>query len=98
MNTRTPRILLLSFGALGLTLGAGAAAARAQSICGSAAALRSGGTTAGGSHTLAEIGYVGACLPLSAPATVNFSVSAHGAFAGGAAPRMNLVVNDAKFG
>src|SRR5687768_7373487 len=98
MNTRTPRILLLSFGALGLTLGAGAAAARAQSISGSAAALRSGGTTAGGSHTLTENGYVGTYLTLSAPATVNFSVSAHGAFAGGAAPRMNLVVNDAKFG
>src|SRR5688572_7702077 len=71
---------------------------RAQSIPGSGAALRTGGTSAGASYTLSENGYVGTYLTLAAPATVNFSVSAHGAAAGGIAPRMNLVVNDSKFG
>ena len=89
-------ILLLSCGAASLMLAP--PLLRAQSISGAAAALRTGGTTAGASYTLTENGYVGTYLTLAAPATVNFAVSAHGAAAGGTAPRMNLVVNDAKTG
>jgi GH35 family endo-1,4-beta-xylanase len=89
------RIILLSCGAASLAL---VAPLRAQSISGAAAALRTGGSTSGTAYTLTENGYVGTYLTLAAPATVNFSVSARGAAVGGTAPRMNLVVNDAKFG
>ena len=75
-----------------------AARTPAQSISGSGAAFRTTGTTAGSTYTLTENGYVGTYLTLAAPTTVDFSLSASGASSGGTAPRMNLVVNDSRFG
>ena len=94
-NVTRRRLRALAGSVVTLALGAHASA---QSIPGSGAAFRTTGTSAGSTYTLTENGYVGTYLTLAAPATVNFSLSASGASSGGAAPRMNLVVNDSKFG
>jgi endo-1,4-beta-xylanase len=77
----------------GLLVGAWADYGAAQSINGSALALRSSGTAGGGNWTLNNNGYVGSYITLDAPADVTISVQASGQSAAAVAPRMNIAID-----
>jgi endo-1,4-beta-xylanase len=77
-----------------LLVGAWADYAAAQSINGSALALRSSGTAGGSNWTLNNNGYVGTYVTLDSPADVTISVQASGQPAAGVPPRMNIAVDD----
>lgn len=73
--------------------------AHAQTVLnGNALALRSIGSASGSDWVLSENGYVGSYITLAAAAEVTIGVQASGAAGGGASPRMNLVVGDARTG
>ena len=74
------------------------AAAQTTTTNGSALALRSTGVIAGNTVRLEQNGYVGTYVTLAAPGSITLSVNAAGQAAGGAAPRMNVVVGDARYG
>lgn len=83
----------------GLVMGAAAVgSAQTTTLDGASLTLRSSGALAGSSWTLSENGYLGTYITLAAPGTVSFTINASGLAGGGASPRMNLVVNDAKIG
>src|SRR5688500_12038012 len=68
--------------------------AAAQTINGNALALRSSGSAAGSSWTLANNGYVGTYITLAAPGDVTVSVQASGQAASAISPRMNIAIAD----
>src|SRR5688572_3186672 len=87
---RANLLLLIS-----LLIGGWAQGAAAQSINGSALALRSNGTAAGGGGwTLNDNGYVGSYITLAAPGEVTISVQASGQAAASIDPRMTIAVGD----
>lgn len=87
------RLLVLAL----LALACQAPSARAQTtLTGNSLALRSSGAASGTDWTLSENGYVGSYITLAAPAEVTIAVQAAGQNGGGANPRMNIVVDDAR--
>jgi GH35 family endo-1,4-beta-xylanase len=69
-----------------------------QTINGNALSFRSNGSSAGSDWVLNENGYVGTFFTLDAPGSVTFRVNASGSTTDGVAPRMNVVVGDARMG
>jgi endo-1,4-beta-xylanase len=72
--------------------------ASGQAINGNSLSFRSNGSSAGSDWVLNENGYVGTFFTLDAPGSVTFGVNASGATTDGVAPRMNVVVGDARMG
>ncbi len=69
-------------------------APRAHAVTGATLALRSSGSSQGGSWLLNDNGYLGTYVTLAAPGDVTVAVQAAGTEFGGVAPRMNIVVAD----
>jgi GH35 family endo-1,4-beta-xylanase len=75
------------------------AGAQTTTTNGSALALRSTGTVVNATAVrLQQNGYVGTYVTLAAPGSITLSVNAAGQAGGGVAPRMNVVVGDARYG
>ena len=75
------------------------AGAQTTTTNGSALALRSTGAVVNTTAVrLQQNGYVGTYVTLSAPGSITLSVNATGQAGGGVAPRMNVVVGDARYG
>src|SRR4051812_39262719 len=84
--------------AIAAAFGASASHAQTTTINGNGVAIRSIGSASGSSWVLNENGSLGTYVTLPSAGNVTFTIQASGQADGGAAPRMNLVVDDSKTG